>query len=929
MNTFAGISAFAIIAISAPAYAGEVVLYEDVPAWVDVAEIDMSSVADGPSEVLVDWQYRLEGGTVHEYHDRIVRIDNLQALTSEGTLKMTWAPDKGDLFVHRLEIIRGDEVIDLIAEGTEFEILRREQGLERRLLDGRLTATLAVPKLQEDDLLRVAHTITIDDQALGDEMQALQYLPSEPYRVGQSRVVMSWPKDSGITYQAGPDVEVPDLEVRDGFEYLTIDLPLAKREDFPGDAPSRFRRAPILRAGSFDSWQELSQVMEPHFTAAAELSDDGAVASEAKAIMAKTDDPLKRTELAVRMVQDQVSYLLDGLDGGNYLPQSAEDTWEKRYGDCKAKSVLLLALLQYMGIESDVVLVATRGGDATPELLPLPASFDHMIVRANVNGTDYWLDGTTTATRITNMDTVPAFHYALPLKPGGAGLVPMTDRPMSSANVVIKLEADHSAGVDLPALISVEMQMFGAAGAQFKAIVDEGDPETEKRWRNMSGGSMGIGQISSVEFAYDDELAMGSIKMEGVSQPMFDYDKGELTMEADGIGRQRAFSPNRARPKWKNIPVATRGPSRSIMMNSVLLPGNADDYTINGDQSLDQGYANTRVIRNASLEDGRFTFEQQQVNGLGEIAPEDIPAARLASLKLTKADLTVDAPTNSVRRWERDRAALDTLTASARKRYDMAVAEADDDEFGPLQSRAQFFNTIYDFDNAQKDLGVIIAEEPTADLLMSRADMYEALGRIDDAIADIRAAYELSPENYIAYAEARLLRQTGRADEALALIEALPIGEEDLDDFASERAYAMAMGGDLDGGLALLAERIEEEPDSGSLLNDACWYRGIFNVSLDDAMAICTKAIERAGNPASAIDSRAMIHYRLGELDQALADLDSALKLNPELSASRFMRGIVMQAQGNNADGAEQIRQALLKWPYLEQHYKLYGIEPQ
>ncbi|WP_209347874.1 DUF3857 domain-containing protein [Pontixanthobacter sp. CEM42] len=928
MNKFAGVSAFAIVAISAPAYAGEEVLYEDVPAWVDVAEIDKSTVADGPSEVLVDWQYRLEDGTVHEYHDRIVRIDNLQALTSEGTLKMTWAPDKGDLLVHKLEIIRDDETIDLIAEGTEFEILRRERGLERRLLDGRLTATLAVPKLQEGDLLRVAHTITIDDQALGDEMQALQYLRSEPYRVGKSRVIMSWPQNSGITYQAGPDVDVPELETRGGYEFITIELPLVKREDFPRDAPSRFRRAPILRAGSFDSWKELSQVMEPHFTEAAELSDDGAVASEAKAIMAKTDDPLKRTELAVRMVQDQVSYLLDGLDGGNYLPQSAEDTWEKRYGDCKAKSVLLLALLQYMDIDADVVLVATRGGDATPELLPLPAAFNHMIVRANVNGTDYWLDGTTTATRLANMDTVPAFHYALPLKPGGAELVPMTDRPMSSANMVMKLDADHSAGVDLPALISVEVQLFGAAGAQFKAIVDEGDPEAEKRWRNMSGGSMGVGQISSVKFAYDDELAMGSVTLEGVAQPMFDYDKGELTMEAGDSGRQRAFSPNRARPKWKNIPVATRGPNRSVMINTVVLPDDGDGFAIAGEQALDQGFANTRVVRTASLDGRQFVFEQQQATSLGEIAPEDIPAARLASLKLTKADLTVDAPENSVRRWERDRATLDMLTAPARERYNLAVAEADDDEFVPLQSRAQFFASIYDFDNAQKDLSTVIAEEPTADLFLSRADMYEALGRIDDAIADIQSAYELSPENYVAYAQATLLRQTGRADEALALIDALPIGEEDLDDYASGRAYAMALGGDVEGGLAVISERIEEEPDSSSLLNDACWYRGIFNVSLDDAMAICTKAIERAGSPASALDSRAMIHYRLGDLDKAMTDLDAALKLDPEIAASRFMRGIIMQEQGN-AEGDEQIRQALMIWPRLKPRFKLYGIEPK
>ena len=928
MKRYAGVSAIAIVAISVPAYAGEEVLYEETPDWVQIADVDLASVKDGPSEILLDYQYRLENAVVHEYQDRLVRIDNLQALTTESTLKMDWSPDKGDLFVHRMDIIRDGETIDLIADGARFEILRREQGLEQRLLDGRLTATITVPKLQEGDLLRVAHSVTVNDQALGDEMQALQFLQSEPYRVGTARVIMSWPKDSGITYQAGPNVDMPDLITRDGYEYLSLDLPLAKRDEFPYDAPSRFRRAPVLRAGSFDSWQELSKVMEPHFTQAAELPADGEVAREVAAIMAQAEDPLKRTELAVRMVQDQVSYLLDGLDGGNYLPQSAEETWEKRYGDCKAKSVLLLAILQEMGIDADVVLVATRGGDATPELLPLPASFDHMIVRATVNGVDYWLDGTTTATRIGNMDTVPPFHYALPLKPGGADLVPMSDRPMTSANMVMSIEADHSAGIDLPALVKMEMHMFGAGGAQIKALVDEDDPEVEKQMLSSGSGAFGLGQFSSIDFAYDDELAKGSVIFTGVMEPMFDYDKGEWSFDSSKDTGKKSFAPNRARPKWRDIPVATRGPRRNVIKSTIVLPGNMAGYSLNGDTDLDMGYANTRIVRRAELADGRFTVKVVETNQLGEVAPEDIPAARLAALKLNKADLKLEAPKDSVRRWEHDRATLDRLTAEAKKHYDAAVEQADDDEFGPLQRRARFFVSIYDYENAEKDYSTVIAEEPTASLFETRSGIYEALGRMEEAIADMQSAYDLSPENYVAYQQARLLRQSGRPEEALALIEALPVSDDDLDDFASERAYAKAVGGDVGGGLALLNDRLEEEPDARSLLNEACWFRGIFNTSLDDAMAICTKAIERTTSPTNALDSRAMIQFRLGNLEAALEDLDAALKLNPEQSASRFMRGIILQKMGK-AEGKEQIAQALRKTPHLGRQYKLYGIEPE
>ena len=116
-------------------------------------------------------------------------------------------------------------------------------------------------------------------------------------------------------------------------------------------------------------------------------------------------------------MQDEISYLYEGMNGGNYLPQTPEATWEKRSGDCKAKSLLLHAMLHELGIASDVVLVRTQGGDIVSELLPAPGAFDHMIVHARIDGQDYWLDGTSAGTRLPNLADVPPFRWALPAPP--------------------------------------------------------------------------------------------------------------------------------------------------------------------------------------------------------------------------------------------------------------------------------------------------------------------------------------------------------------------------------------------------------------------------------------------------------------------------------------------------------------------------------
>ena len=418
----------AAIVWSAPALAGEEPQYAQTPAWVQQADVPALIAERGPAEILYDRQFRLEAGLVVEYTDSVFRIDNPASLMDMNTQSLTWLPDKGDLTIHRFEIYRDGEVIDLVAQGVRFEVLRREQGVERRLLDGELTATVSVPGLREGDVLRIAHSVTLSDQALGHEVQAAEWLRSEPWQVGTARVMFSWPADAEMYWDVEDRVTLPEPELRDGYRWLSLDLPLAEADPVPRDAPYRYRRPSVLRVGSFASWEELSALMVPHFENAAQLAAGSPVAAEAARIMAQTDDPRERAALATRLVQDEVSYLLDGLDGGNYLPQSAEETWAIRYGDCKAKSVLLLALLREMGITSETVLVHSQAGDAIPELLPLPGAFDHMIVRGEIDGVVYWLDGTSTATRVANLADVPPFHYALPLREGGSGLVAMEQR---------------------------------------------------------------------------------------------------------------------------------------------------------------------------------------------------------------------------------------------------------------------------------------------------------------------------------------------------------------------------------------------------------------------------------------------------------------------------------------------------------------------
>lgn len=926
MRHIAAIASGIAIVWSAPAYAGDEPLYGETPDWVQPA--DLPADLSGPPEILADFQHRLEDGVVRSYFDTAVRIDNSQGLMAQNTVSIGWLPDKGDLTVHRLEIVRDGEVLDLISDGARFDVIRREQGLEARLLDGELTAVMSIPGLRVGDVLRTTYSVSVDDQALGDEVQVLQFLGRTPWRVGEGRTIVSWPDNEEIYWKAEED-SLSEPELRDGYRYLTVDLPLAEAKEMPADAPSRYRRPTVLRVGSFANWNELSGVMAPHYLAAADVAADGAVAGQAAAIMRQTSDPLERAALATRLVQDEVSYLLNGLDGGNYLPQDAEFTWEKRYGDCKAKTVLLLALLRQMGIEAEAVIVATRGGDALPELLPLPGNFDHVIVRARIDGEDYWLDGTSAGSRLANIGDVPPFHYALPLRTGGADLMPMRQRDKALPDMALTVTADHSAGIDFPQLFKVTIEMSGAASAAVEAMADANDPELRRRMASSFAERNGFegGVVTALDFSYDEENAIGRIEVEGIGPPGFEWRDGKFLIEADMFSGDFGFNPNRARTEWREIPVATPGPSYVKMDVSIVLPDGGRGFSLQGAEEREFGFANTKLKTSISLADETVRTQSQIWQGLGEIAPDDVAASRRQALRLRAERAELVAPTEATWRWDLDDAERRSRAAPIIAAYDAAGEFVRADDHTPLIHKALFLQSIYEYEAALEAYDELIERSPSAWAYLQRSEVMLSLGKDAEAIADLQESYELEPHNSTAFSLAKEMAYAGEAEQALELLDALPISEEDRIGYADARATVSGLLGDTGEALALLADEVAGMPENSEVLNADCWFRGLFNVALDTAVGGCTRAVERADQPVAALDSRAMVQFRLGNYEAAIEDLNAVLKLAPAVPNSRYLRGIVRLRKGDEA-GREDIETALRMSPHLAKYYARHGVAP-
>ena len=922
-SRFGGAVSTIALILSAPAIAGEEVQYGKLPAWVAPVDID-TAIETGEDIVLYDRQVRLDGGVVTRYTDVAYEITDTQALQRYGTLQFSWLPDKGDLTMHRLELIRGEEVIDLLAQGVEPEVIRRERKLEKRSVDGRLTAVVAVPGMAVGDVLRMTTSTTLRDQALQDEMQATEGFVAEPTKLGFGRMRVSWPEGSDVSWGTMGDIDTPEVETRNGEQMIEIALPIEKPEEMPEDAPARFRVNPTIQFGTFGSWEDVSRVMAPHFTVEGTIAPDGEIAAQIDRIMAETDEPLERAALALRVVQDEISYLANGLNGGNYLPQSPQETWELRFGDCKAKSLLLLAMLRAMGIESEVVLVDIDFGDVVSISQPIPGAFDHMIVHARIAGEDYWLDGTDAGGRLATIYEVPDFVWALPLRTEGAGLQRMEQRWPEVADRTYKITYDLRPGVDLPAMYTIEMEARGSVGAQLRPIAVETDPLKLLGHAYDYFESLIDGVLYDVEYSYDEQSGVARAKAKGIIFESFNVERDTATLITDSATTNWSFTSDRARSAWRDIPVQIVGPYGVEQSVTYILPDGGEGAHIEGVQDLDTFAAGTKFLRKSELDGAEFRIIDSTANIPAEIAPEDIRAGKTAIRRIASGDPKIKI-TEPTRFWEIPDAEMVERMSPFFSAADRLV-DVFDDQAGMYLFRAYMDIYARQYEASLDYLDQSIEMGASADAYSLRAGVYEYLGQMDEALADAERAFDLQGDIETASTLAQFLADSGRGDEALDLLDSLGLSGDDAVNAMVSWSELSGYAGREEEAWFRLQDLAIDRPDDVTILNSKCWLAGIWSYNVDEAKPICDEAVTLSGQSASVIDSRALLNYRLGDLDAAMADIDLALTKEPGIAATRYLRGLIRLERGDSK-GREDILHATRISPEIERRYEAYGLK--
>ncbi len=355
--------------------------------------------------LLRDEQISFHGDTSRTFTSTAIQVAKPEGLTALGTFALAWKPETDRVTVHWLRIRRGVSIIDVLNGGQPFTVLRREQNLERAAIDGVLTATMPIPGLAVGDTIEMAWTIERTEPLLkGHHDLALD--AGTGGNIARLGIAAQWDGDDRIV------VRSHNLPARLNSTPRSLVLATDAVEPLvvPQGAPVRFKLGRLIELSDFPDWASVSTIFAPLFGTARQLPAGSPLHAEIARILAASPDPATRAGLALTLVEDNVRYLYIGLNDSNLRPAPADDTWQRRFGDCKAKTALLLALLDGLGIAAEPALVSTRLGDGMDQRLPNASQFDHVIVRAAIAGQIYWLDGTRLGDRRLADLTVPDFH---------------------------------------------------------------------------------------------------------------------------------------------------------------------------------------------------------------------------------------------------------------------------------------------------------------------------------------------------------------------------------------------------------------------------------------------------------------------------------------------------------------------------------------
>ena len=300
--------------------------------------------------------------------------------------------------IHRISVLREGVLIDKIPD-LQIKVLDGENQSATGVLNNFKKINITIKDLRLYDILILedtkVKTFTPDEFLRKDFAKYVWVAPDVYWAYGHYKFQ--------FINERQKTVACKKLYFRDSFGTVITPevLYLEKGEKFvfeemeyinPVDSNREIH--PFIDFATKSDWHSLSNYMVPIYQT---IYDNQKLTDFAPNLIEKIDaihDVEDKLRFAIEYVQNNINYIYNAYEMNGHKPQEPAKTFENKQGDCKAKSVLMKVVLDYIGVEASVILVNYNTDMYLTHYSPSLLSFNHAIVQIKHKNEIYFVDAT-------------------------------------------------------------------------------------------------------------------------------------------------------------------------------------------------------------------------------------------------------------------------------------------------------------------------------------------------------------------------------------------------------------------------------------------------------------------------------------------------------------------------------------------------------
>ncbi|MBB4805750.1 hypothetical protein HNP38_001022 [Chryseobacterium defluvii] len=300
--------------------------------------------------------------------------------------------------IHRISVLREGVLIDKIPD-TRIKVLDNENQSGGGILSSTKKINITIKDLRLYDVLILedsrVKTFTERDFLRKEFSRYVWVSPDNYWAYGNYKFTFINDRNEPIAYkktffrdEMGNVLEPETNYLKKGKKFIIEE----KNYINPVDANREI--FPFIDFATSSNWKDLSNYIAPIYE---EIYGNASLKDFAPNLVEKLDaiaDQDEKLQFAIEYVQNNIYYIFNADEMNGHRPQEPSVTYQNKQGDCKAKSVLLKVILDYIGIDSSIVLVNFNTDFYIKYYLPSLLTFNHAIVKVSYKGEIYFIDAT-------------------------------------------------------------------------------------------------------------------------------------------------------------------------------------------------------------------------------------------------------------------------------------------------------------------------------------------------------------------------------------------------------------------------------------------------------------------------------------------------------------------------------------------------------